>query len=1022
MAYNAVAQGDPDVFSDSPTSYHSIMNHAQSRNLGFHTNFEHSGGSPDAHASFIAANRSGARIPSMIRSMTSAGLDYDLVEDDDYDRAEARSNGHPQSQSDRVKYHRCSSASESGHCDPIQLPKRGSQKSIIRTVSREGSIPMRHPTPDLQSLQGAYLGNVERLERSAERLSMSSDIGEELRKMSLEQKRLDSRRSSILNTHVEDESLPPVRRNFSSSSNASNSILGMNSAARSGGFSPGGYVTSPRVSLRSGSWSHNSIQGRSASYKSRFAQMPEPELEGKPLESPIPTRSIPVMSSPKPPMQVLRVINHDEVSHESPALDQEYGRALLPPHYANHGLVEPASEILVRSTTSSSVNTDALRKANNLFADFDGVHITTPPHRAEECFTGDIRRPSLGHPPLVPRPQSYAAPPAGENMVFYPAPVPMTLNLPQKLSKLPPAGQREKRRSHMLGNVSSEARKSAALLPEVLETANEGNQNDPDSASPKGNVESRKSIPSQLRATVFFEHPALPQTIQVKENSAVATLDSILEASAYAPISAFTDHPIAGPIGAEIYSNSTATRSSGNLLAHRTDQRKSRSPLNLLNERPTSSYIPTIEKRDSSLLADIALHLKDPDMLDEAEAAAASGKDTPLRRVTPGRDGIEEDGGFYDAQESFEGQEDRGLPTEEFEYNGAPTTLLAELQLRQAQQKQRNRTAATAFPNGMHSTLLELDAVAQVLKQTRQQKRITLAWEDLGTYHPGAANEDDEDVPLGVLFPGRKIAANEPQPVGLIQRRDIDDNEPLSQRRARLRGDGPAPQQNTSPGKRATMYTLEIPGLPATDNQVEKSAEEGETLAQRIKRLKGQTDSQARPISGDFANEVLSHFGGLLEPSNQDPSKHPSKAADAEEETLAQRRKRLQAERKAETIQASSSAGPPAAARPPVLQRRSTTDLLQVPPGLGQRAVSNEMIAQGSAMPAYMNPRPLGGIDVHHLMRHNGPISLPRTPQFGALPIPTSYNPPFPTADRAVFPLDMTHRDTIDRWRLSVLN
>ncbi|MCJ1301836.1 hypothetical protein MMC08_004637 [Hypocenomyce scalaris] len=1015
MAYNAVAQGDPDVFSDSPTSYHSISNLAQSRNL------EHSGGSPDAHAAFIAANRSGARIPSMIRSMTSAGSDYDLVEDDDYDRAETRSNGHPPSQSDRVRYHRRTSASESGHYDPIQLPKRGSQKSTIRTVSREGSIPMRHPTPDLQSLQGAYLGNVERLERSAERLSMSSDIGEELRKISLEQKRLDSRRSSMLNTHVEDDSLPPVRRNFSSSSNASNSILRMNSAARSGGFSPGGYITSPRVSLRSGSWSHNSIQGRSASYKSRFAQMPEPELEGKPLDSPIPTRSIPVISSPKPPMQVLRVINHDEVSHESPALDQEYGRALPAPH-ANHGPVEPASEILVRSTTSSSVNTDALRKADNLFADFDGVHITTAPHRAEECFTGDIRPPSLGHPPVVPRPQSYAAPPTGENMVFYPAPVPMTLNLPQKLSKVPPASQREKRRSHLLGNASSEARKSTALLPEVLETANEGNQDDPDSASPKGNVESRKSIPPQLRASVFFEHPGLPQTIQVKENSAVATLDSILEASAYAPISAFTDHPIAGPIGAEIYSNSTATRSSGNLLADKTEHRKSRSSLNLLNERPTSSYIPTIEKRDSSLLADIALHLKDPDMLDEAEAAAASGKGTPLRRMTPGRDGIEGDGGSYNAQESFEGQEDRGLPTEEFEYNGVPTTLLAELQLRQAQQKQRNRTAASAFPNGMHSTLLELDAVAQVLKQTRQQKRITLAWEDLGTYHPGAANEDDEDVPLGVLFPGRKIAANVPQPVGLVQRRDIDDNEPLSQRRARLRGDGPAPQQNTSPGKRASMYTLEIPGLPATHNWVEKSAEEGETLAQRIKRLKGQTDLQARPISGDFANEVLSHFGGLLEPSNQDPSKHPSKAANAEEETLAQRRKRLQAERKAETNQASSSAGPPAAARPPVLQRRSTTDLLQTPPALGQRAVSNKLIAQDSTMPAYINLGPSGGIDVHHLMGRNSPISLPRTPQFGALPTPTSYNPPFPTVDRAAFPLDMTQRDMIDRWRLSVMN
>lgn len=50
-------------------------------------------------------------------------------------------------------------------------------------------------------------------------------------------------------------------------------------------------------------------------------------------------------------------------------------------------------------------------------------------------------------------------------MVYYPAPVPMMLNLPKRLSKLPDSLQRDKRRSAMLDHIPAEARKSAAWLP-----------------------------------------------------------------------------------------------------------------------------------------------------------------------------------------------------------------------------------------------------------------------------------------------------------------------------------------------------------------------------------------------------------------------------------------------------------------------------------------------------------------------------------------------------------------------------
>ena len=983
----------------------------------------------------------------MVESSDGHDGGYDGGRDGDGSRSTGRGRGSSDSSID--EHQRRSSPSERGPSYQLHLPKRGFRRTSIKTVSRERSIPMQHPTPDLQSLQGAYIGNVERLERSAERLSMSSDIGEELRKMRLEQKQADSRRnsrrSSMLDTHVEDEVSPPSRRDFTPNSNASNSILGVNSAARSGGYSPGEFASSPRVSFHSGSWSHNSVRARSGSQRSRLTQMAEPEQEGRPLDSLLSPRPVPIISCPKPSVQLLRVTNHDEPLRDLPASDQDIDSTLQPPDSASHGLLESASEVLERSTTSSSINTDPSRKANNPFADFDGVHITTPPPPPppdRDASAGHTPRTPLGHLPVVPRLQPSAAP-SGGNMVFYPAPVPMTLNLPQKLSKLPLTSQRDKRRSQqVLSNVYSDARQSTAWLPEVLENVAEVNPNDPNSISPKANVDNRKSIPPQLRATIFFEHPAIPQTIQVKENSAVATLDSILEASAYAPISAFIDHPIVGSIGAEIYSSSTARLSSGDMLGDRMEQRKSRGVTNLPKPRPSSSYIPTdIGRPDSSLLNYIAV--QHPDMLDEAEAAAANCEHTPLRQATPGRDGSEEDGEFHDAHELFEGEEDYGHHPEEPEYNGPPTTLLAELQLRKLQQKQRNRTAATAFPNGMHSTLLELDAVAQVQKQTRRQKHITLAWEDPSTAYADAENEDDEDVPLGMLFPGRKVAAHEnagrTQPVGLIQRRDVDDNEPLSQRRARLRGEGPKPQREPSPGKRASVYTLDIPSFPATDRKAEQGVEEGETLAQRLKRLKGQANKEAMPINGDFDSEILGQLGGPPNPGNNDTLKDsPSQTPEPEEETLAQRRKRLQAAQKAHNGQVSSGSEPnPPFARPTALQRRSTTDLLQpqaptfshLTPSYGivPPATTTTYSAHGGGLlPPFPQPttnstahRPLLPLQYSTAIPHSqfptacGGIGIPAIPNTAMTGMGIGMFPP-------EAPHDLKQRDMIDRWRQSV--
>ena len=275
---------------------------------------------------------------------------------------------------------------------------------------------------------------------------------------------------------------------------------------------------------------------------------------------------------------------------------------------------------------------------------------------------------------------------------------------------------------------------------------------------------------------------------------------------------------------------------------------------------------------------------------DEADQAAAQS-------IAPDADEIPDD------KEEMEDTGPVGFST-------APTTLLAELQMRKAQQKQRNRTAADAFPNGMHSTLLELDAVTQLQQKSRKLKHVTLAWED----HDEADkhNFDDEDVPLGVLFPEKDRAAtfNAQRPVGLLERREMEDNEPLSHRRARLRGE-------------PSLMTARSHGIPDLLDEPED-----ETLAQRAERLASAMKKHTAQLSQDLG-----------------PGKtaaQPSKTPDAEE-TLAQRKKRLQQEA-LRNGQQKSGTGPGGLSRQSSMHRLA--DILQAHP-VGVRQVSQESGVSG---------------------------------------------------------------------------
>ncbi|KAL8716590.1 MAG: hypothetical protein Q9225_006091 [Loekoesia sp. 1 TL-2023] len=946
-----------------------------------------------------------------------------------------------QSSPSLYELYRNSTQQSSSHDMDFELPPRPS----MTRVSSTASTPLRHPTPDLQSLQGAYLSNVERLEQSAERLSMGgSDIAEELRKIRMEQKRSESRRSSLINARAVDEDNPSISRQFSycQGRSASNSIAGVNSIARSAGFSPEAYFASPRGSIRSGSWSRrNSTKARSTSNSSRLAQMLDSTNQASSPTNVV-TRFSPTTPPPppEPSNQALRVTNSNEpVIHN---IDDS-----LPTTTSPQTTPEPVPTDLPRPT---SADTYQQAQAAGLFEDFAGVHNAT--HEAPtgaQVAQDEVRpRQSSNRISSAGRPQSFLEPVPGENMVYYPAPVPMMLNLPQKLSKQPRAPQIDKRRSAMLSGLDPNARKSAAWLPPVVDGEDEGVAAEVEPQQMQN--DRRKTVgelPPQLRASLFFDYPSVQQDVEMKGGSAVQTLDSILDASAFAPVSAFTDHPIAGRVGKEVYGRAPEDKRASYVPLEEPVIQKRRSSTNLLKKRTSSSnLLEDPQKRHSSLLSfgfgrrkSSAAQLEDEVEDTDRQAGPLPSEVTPLRDSHEVPEALEDgDGEFFDAQSQIDGERAEEESELIGSYNGAPTTLLAELQLRKEQQKQRNRTAATAFPNGMHSTLLELDAVAQIQKQARTKKHTHLAWEDPDVPYPGAENDDDEDVPLGVLFPGRKPKMNahrggydDNRPLGLIARREMEDNEPLSHRRARLRGE-PSIRRTPSPDRKNTMFSLDLPGLQNNSSQqaaAVEDEEEGETLAQRLKRLKAtRNPSNNKSVSDDFASEIMSQFDGLNNQEKQ-PAANVTPEPE-EEETLAQRRARLQAEKNKSRNVSGESNG---VARPPMNKRRSMADLLQAHPaaGAGSRIPSHEKVPLPSSTTPktpwtmQVQQRALSGeIPALNEINHtNGAGAGVNGNGHSGVPNPLIFNGNGSALDglKQQGVGDVRNRDMIDRWRQSVM-
>ena len=758
----------------------------------------------------------------------SSGQSYQVVEDDDYDE--------PQPTPTQLTY-------------GSYLP-RESESTPVRTASVTKHTPMKYPMPDQHTMQGGFTKNVERLEESAERLSMTSSIDQEIRKMKSSQRALERRISGTSSNGSAPRSIP--HRQFSTTS-MSNSIIGVNNTARSGGFSPSGYITSPIGSIRSGSHVREDLQRRTSRSSRLGHELPEPDYEGHPLD-----------------------FDEEPARPPSGVVDYQHGYGGL--RVAN----QPDEED--RPLTAASQANDG-----DPFADFDGVH--TNQRGSLDRDSASMRQISLQHPPLARDSRAFKEAQPGEKMIYYPAPVPVMLNLPTRLSKAN-FGDREKRRLQALSGVPEEWRKSAVWL-----------NND----STTNLAERQLKLPPQLRANAFFEVPGTTANLQLKNGSAVHTLDSILDAAAHAPVSAFTDHPIAGKLGHEVYGAERKSRKSiagDKLLAKKVKRRSSLSNILKLkksSERLDDARQSRITSRESKLLSP-----EDAESGDELERATAAS-------LAPGEDEL------VDEEEEAEGSDAESEESEHRPgFSGAPTTLLAELQMRKEQQKTRNRTAADGFPHGMHATLLEMDAVLQLQQKSRKTKHVTLAWED----HEEADREnfDDDDVPLGMLFPekDRPNHQDSNRPMGLMEKREMEDNEPLRARRARLRGEpyqapsmrAPSPVKSM-PDETESKFKLELPGNNALEEQ------EGETLGQRLKRLR---EEKEKATAGNFASDVASQLG--LETDQPVIPKTPEA-----EETLGQRRKRLKEEAEK------------AAQRPGLKSRHSMADILQAYPN-GVRQVS----------------------------------------------------------------------------------
>ncbi len=478
-------------------------------------------------------------------------------------------------------------------------------------------------------------------------------------------------------------------------------------------------------------------------------------------------------------------------------------------------------------------------------------------------------------------------------MVYYPAPVPTMLNLPNRLSELHTSDVHADRRAQVQGLIPAEARQSATWLPQEDNVTNgpdavsRGISPQRNPSKQPHNVMNTRALPPQLRATAFFDHQPIPQNMQIQNGSAVETLDTLggylstesTDVKSYgnehtldSTTSFLDDYKSEGQKSLKALADDSKPTARKKRTAWLFGKRSSTDPLRKLRKKTISKLSLVVDKEEDALRGDDALagqdHMANP--ADEKAHAAIipdygrspsigaseiGGENTPDAQIVEFPE--------HEYNDDFSGPQ---------VHNGTPTNLLAELQLRKQKLKERNRTAVPSFAHGgMYSTLLQLEEVAQVEKKRRMAKPTTLAWEDPDVIAGAENQQDDDDIPLGVLFPAknrpthRQGQSDSDRPLGLLAKRDFDDNEPLSRRRNRLKGISP-----NRPPAHAPQLVI----------QDEEPGQGGETLAHRTRRRRTSKtlddaleDTKSRPASASFATEMLNHLGIPTEGSTPAPTR-----------------------------------------------------------------------------------------------------------------------------------------------------
>ncbi len=807
----------------------------------------------------------------------------------------------------------------------------------IRRASTKG-VPVQSPFPGLK-IPGRHPSSVQDLEEAAERMSMASSLEDSIRKEAEVQKKAVSRRSSVrrssLMNIITDIPYDNGPRQLTSPLmfQSPTSITDVNTAARQG-FSPGGEALI-RTRNRADS---------KCSKTSAYGTRPEPPLEGLPLAQ--------FVAPPSRQNSTYSHMSSRNISRaQSIAQMEEEMAAIRRPLAVRNACGDQHDSDLGQQPLGRPYTSDSAAEfgqSQQLFEDFDGQHIDEPPVPSPEHMPPPRqppieKRPSSGNN-LSPvsshfndRPKSYADLLTGQQMVFYPAPVPSMLQLPQKLSKRPNAGERAKRHTQVLATAPSHTRNrsSTKWLPEsnehdVSDAEKRKIFMDDESSNAPTRMNKRDSqMPAQLRANEFFEQMAAAQTIEIKDQSAVKTLDDILNASAFAPVSAFTDHAIMGRLGADIYSSEDYGKK-----VDRERREMARSEMYSYGFGTSVALTgegKQVKKEVRKSFFGLGKAVNDDDEFAEQKETKSNGRKSALGlfgtglksptyevvgEKSPGL--VRDDANDSPSDDEEEDQREMDGRYAEDVYTGAPTTLLAELQLRKQQAKQR--TQPTSLPQGYRTTLLEMDSVAQVENKLRKQRRVTLAWQDQSVVDKEREQDsEDDEVPLGMLFPeqARRQMDNEHRPMGLLERRELEDNEPLSKRRERLLGNQPLGRPKVV--QRASMMNVSTP-----NNNSNETITPGASVSQlNVSTAVQETPlPPTRPVSGEFSTELLRKFGTPEPPLQLDD------AVPEEEETLAQRRKRLIAEREAKEKEMAGEGEP----RPIIKQRRSMADVLQAHP------------------------------------------------------------------------------------------